>query len=183
MAAALPFIIAGVSAYGAIQQGQQQKAALQQQADQAQRDKDALINQARVARQQAGAEEEAQRREARQLLATQRAAIGQAGIGTGGTPGLLMEDSEMQAELDALNIRYGGEQQASSLLSQANEAGISSGILKGNASQAGRAGYINAGAGLLSSGASLYSKYKKPGLNTQGQNVALTNNAAYVKNM
>jgi hypothetical protein len=183
MAAALPFIIAGVSAYGAIQQGQQQQAALQQQANQAQRDKDALVNQARVARQQAGAEEESQRREARQLLATQRAAIGQSGA-SGGTLGLLQEDSEMQAELDALNIRYGGEQQASNLLSQANEAGISSGILKGNASQASRAGYLGAGAGLLSSGASLYSKYKKPaGVNTQGQNVALTNNAAYVKNM
>lgn len=181
MAAALPFIIAGVSAYGAIQQGRQDSAALQQQADQAQRDKDAQINQARVARQQAGAEEEAQRREARQLLATQRAAIGQSGA-SGGTLGLLQEDSEMQAELDALNIRYGGEQQASSLLSQANESGISSGILRGNASQTLRSGYLGAGTDLLKSGSKLYSKYKKPDTNMQGQNVALNNNTAYVKN-
>lgn len=183
MAAAVPFIIAGASAYGAIQQGNQNRAALQQQADQAQRDRDAQINQARVARQQAGADEEAQRREARQLLATQRAAIGQAGIGTGGTPGLLMEDSEMQAELDALNIRYGGEQQAANLLNQANESGISSKILRGNASQAARSGYLKAGAGLLSSGASMYAKSRGSGINNQGQNAALTNNAAFVKNM
>lgn len=176
MAAAIPFVIAGMSAYSAISQGSQQSAAMRQQAEAESRNQQLLIEQARVARQQAGADEEAQRRENRQLLATQRAAIGQSGIGFGGTPGLLHEDTAMQAELDALNIRYGGEQQAANLLNQANEAGISSRLLKGNAKQAMRSGYLNAGTSLLSSGASMYAARSK-------KDAPLYNNPAYVRNM
>lgn len=183
MAAAIPFIAAGVTAYSQYQQGRQESDALKQQADAELRNQALLTEQARVARQQAGAEEEAQRRQNRQLLATQRAAIGQAGIGFGGTPGLLHEDTAMQAELDALNIRYGGEQQASSLLNQANEAGISAGILKSNAKQAKRAGILKAGASLLSAGAKMYGKSGGGGVNLQGQKTPLYDNPAYVRNM
>lgn len=183
MAAAIPFIIAGMTAYSAVSQGQQQSAALKQQAEAEERNQALLNEQARVARQQAGADEEAQRRQNRQLLATQRAAIGQAGIGFGGTPGLLQEDTAMQAELDALNIRYGGEQQARSLLNQAGEAGISSSILRSNASQARRAGILKAGASLIGSGASMYGKAGGSGVNIQGQKAPLYNNPAYVRGM
>lgn len=183
MAVAIPFIVAGMAAYSAISQGQQQSAAMQQQAEAEERNQQLLTDQARTARQQAGADEEAQRRQNRQLLATQRAAIGQSGVGFGGTPGLLMEDTAMQSELDALNIRYGGEQQASNLLNQATDAGTASRVLKSNASQAARSGYLRAGTSLLSSGASMYGANRASGVNLQGQKTALTNNPAYVRNM
>lgn len=183
MAAAIPFIMAGLSAYSAIQQGNQQASSLMQQAATEKRNQQLLQDQARTARQQAGAEEEASRRESRRLLGQQRAAIGQSGIGYGGTAGLLMEDSAVQAELDALNIRYGGEQQARNLLNQANEAGVSAGILGSNAKQARNAGLLKAGTSLLSSGSSMFGGGASSGLNMQGQSTALTNNPAFVRNM
>lgn len=184
MAAALPFAIAGLGAYSALSQGQQQSAALSQQAAQERRNQQLLTQQAAVARQQAGADEEAQRRQNRQFLGTQRAAMGQSGVGFGGTPGMLYDDNAMLAELDALNIRYGGEQQASNLLTQAGEAGISAQILKSNAKQAKRAGLLGAGTSILGGAASLYGKFGgSSGVNLQGQKSALTNNPAYVRNM
>lgn len=151
MAAAAPFIVAGLSAYSAYSQGQAQAQAAEQQAAAARRNEQLLQQQARVAREQAGAEEEAQRKQARALLATQRAAMAQAGIGAGGTVGLLAEDSALQAELDALNIRYGGELRASGLLNEAQNAGLESKILKKNASQARKSAIIGAGTSMLSS--------------------------------
>lgn len=189
MAAAIPYAIAGLgafSAFGAIQEGKQQESALKQQAAAERRNQLALQQQARVTRQQAGAEEESQRRQARQLIGQQNAAIGQSGVGYGGTIGLLQDDTAMQAELDALNIRYGGEQQASDLLNRAREAGISSEVLKDNAKQARKSGYLKAGTSLLSAGASLYGVGAfsgSGGLNLQGQKSALTNNPAFVRNM
>lgn len=185
MAAALPFIMAGLSAYSAIQQGNAQAAAANQQAATAARNQKLLEEQARTARQQAGAEEESQRREARRQLGRQSAAIGQAGIGFGGTAGLLQEDSAIQAELDALNIRYGGEKQAESLLNQSQFAGNEASILRGNAKQAQRAGLIGAGTSLLSAygGGAFGSGTATGGINMQGQRNALLNNPAFVRNM
>lgn len=183
MAAALPFAVAGLGAFSAIQQGNQQSAALRQQAAAEQRNQQLLMQQAQTARQQAGAEEEAQRRQNRQFLGTQRAAMGQSGVGFGGTPGMLYDDNAMLAELDALNIRYGGEQQAANLINQANEAGVSAQILKSNAKQAKRAGFLGAGTSLLGGAAGLYGKFGGSGLNLQGQKTALTNNPAFVRNM
>lgn len=156
MAAALPFIVAGVSAYGAIAQGQQQEQALKQQAATASKNSRLLEEQARTARIQAGMEEEAQRKEARRLIGSQSAAIGQAGIGFGGTPGLLQEDTALQAELDALNIRYGGEQQAKSLLNQAGSERDAAGILRSNAASARKQGLIGAGTSVLTSAGGMY---------------------------
>lgn len=183
MAAAIPFIMAGISAYGAIQQGQAQAAAANQQADIEKQNEKLLRDQARVARQQAGAEEESQRRQARQLLSSQRAAIGQSGIGYGGTAGLLMEDSAMQAELDALNIRYGGEMQASNILNQAGQAGQSASILRDNARQAKRSALIGAGTSLLGSYGGTFGSGTPSSVRLQGQSKPLLNNAAYVRNM
>lgn len=186
MSAAIPFAVGGLGAFSALQEGGQQSNALNQQAAAERRNQMLLTAQARVARQQAGAEEEAQRRQSRQFLGTQRAAMGQSGVGFGGTPGMLYEDNAMQAELDALNIRYGGEQQAANLINQANEAGVSAQILKNNAKQARRSGYLKAGVSLLGGAASLFGSgglFGKSGVNMQGQSTALTNNPAFVRNM
>lgn len=182
-AAAIPLAVAGLGAFSAIQEGKQQESALKQQAAAERRNQLLLQQQARTARQQAGSEEEALRRQTRQFQGTQRAAMGQSGVGFGGTPGLLYDDNAMQAELDALNIRYGGEQQASNLLNQAAEAGYASKVLKSNAKQARRNSYMKAGTSLLSGGVGMFGAGGFGGLNMQGQSSALTNNPAYVRNM
>jgi predicted nucleic acid-binding Zn ribbon protein len=75
---------------------------------------DATIAQqnAQVERQQAGAREELQRRRAGQVLGEQRAAFAQAGTGTGGSAADVMAQSLVNAELDALTLRYEGEMRA-----------------------------------------------------------------------
>lgn len=187
-AAAIALIAsAAASAYGSYSQGQQQAQNYKAQAAVAARNAMLQRQQARTARQQAGAEEEAQRRQAAQFLGTQRAAIGQSGIGYGGSAGQLIEDSAIQAELDALNIRYGGEQQAQGLLEQARSSELESGLLRANAKQARAAGAMGAGTSLLSAGAQAYGSgliggAAKTGGNLQGQRKPLTNNAAFVRN-
>lgn len=185
-ALAVPLAVGGglLGAFGQYQEGREQAANLKTQAQMSARNAALLRGQASLARQQAGAEEEAQRRQAKQILGTQRAAVGQSGIGFGGTAGMLLEDSAVQAELDALNIRYGGELQASDLLSQASQSDIESQILKKNAKAAKKAGIMGAATSLLSAGAQAYgSGLLTRGTKSQGQKNALANNPAYVRNM
>lgn len=78
--------------------------------------------QAQIATAQAGVDEEAQRRKARQFMGDQAASIAQAGIGTGGTAANVIQQSALLAELDALNIRYGGQLKRAGLLTQAKAA-------------------------------------------------------------
>jgi hypothetical protein len=82
-------------------------------------DAKALRRQSREAYAQGYQDEAVQRREARALMGAQAAAIAQAGIGYGGTIELVMKDSELAAEMDALNYRYRGTQQGSALREQA----------------------------------------------------------------
>ena len=83
------------------------------------KDAKALRKQARVAFAQGYADEEAARRQARYQLGEQAAALAQAGIGPGGTAELVVKDSALAAEMDALNYRYRGLQQGRALRSQA----------------------------------------------------------------
>jgi len=79
----------------------------------------ALEGQARAASNQALREEESQRRAARMAIGRQAAAVGESGGGYGGSAGLLLEQSDVFAELDALNIRYGGQLRYNALKMQA----------------------------------------------------------------
>ena len=108
----LPSFLQGI---GILQQGREARAG-------AAEDAAALEEQGRQASNQALREEEAQRRASRQALGRMSAAIGEAGGGYGGSAGLLLEQSDVLAELDALNIRYGGQMRRSALRSQAGAA-------------------------------------------------------------
>jgi len=69
-----------------------------------------------------GAQREAQqRRDAREFLGRQSAAIGESGAGYGGSSQLSLEQSSVNAELDALNIRYGKEMKSLGLSMDAAE--------------------------------------------------------------
>lgn len=100
------------------------------------KDSAALRMQARVAAAQGYADEEASRRAARYQLGEQAAALAQAGIGPGGTAELVVKDSALAAEMDALNYRYRGLQAARALRSQGKKSATD--------------GYLMAGAQLLS---------------------------------
>jgi hypothetical protein len=115
MPQAIPFIIGGLSAAGAVVSAAQ--------ADQAGTyNKAVLERQARISQAQGYLDEEAQRRRANQELGVQAASFSEAGGGLGGTAADVARQSAVNAELDALNIRYGGLMRGSGLLAQAQQA-------------------------------------------------------------
>lgn len=86
------------------------------------KDAKALRRQAKTAYAQGYADEAAARRSAKYQLGEQAAALAQAGLGPGGTAELVVKDSAIAAEMDALNYRYRGLQQGRALRSQAKAA-------------------------------------------------------------
>lgn len=138
-----------VSTLGALQQGQAQKAAYQAQA-QAQ-DYNAIVaeNNARAAREQANAREEAQRRKFGALQGQAIAGIAQSGTGFDGSNADILKQNAIANELDALTIRYEGQNQASGLMAQAELDRMQSGAARMNARSAVTGSYFNAGANLL----------------------------------
>lgn len=103
----------------------------------------ALSTSAGVANAQANADEEAQRRLGRQVMGSQAAAMAEAG---GGGDAGVARQSAIAAELDALNIRYGGRAKAYSLLAQAKNVARMTPLL--------------AGAQLIGGGSNAYAQYK-----------------------
>ena len=71
---------------------------------------------------QAAQNEATQRRRSAVQLGQARAAVAESGIGFEGTGGQLIEQSVMNAEMDALNIRYAGVLAAKGMESQAKMA-------------------------------------------------------------
>ena len=108
---------------------------------------------AKAANDQAAREEEALRRQNVGFLGKQRAALAEAGLGYGGTTGLLADQSAVLAELDALNIRYAGQNRGQGLLSQAAASRFSG-------KQAKTSSYSMAGSQLLAGGSKTYKDYK-----------------------
>ncbi len=93
-----------------------------QQSNQAEAESDLAKQNAQAAAEQASAAEDAQRRRGRSILARQRAAIAESGIGFGGSSETLQQDSAVQAELDALNVRYEGRMRGLGFQTDANIA-------------------------------------------------------------
>lgn len=138
-AAPLMIASAGMQAIGSIAQGNAANAAAQANAR-------SLDLQAEAESRAAGAREEQQRRSNRQFLGTQRAALAQAGIGVDGSAYDIARQSAISAELDALNIRYEGQLRSKGLRDQAT-------VTRFEGRQARTAGFLGAGAALLSGGA------------------------------
>ncbi|TQV80770.1 hypothetical protein [Denitrobaculum tricleocarpae] len=128
-------ISAAVGALGAIQEARASSAASEFNAKIAD-------NNAIIAEQNAAADETRQRRAAGRQAAASRAAIGAAGVTLEGSPMEVLEDQALEAELDALNIRYGGRLQASNYRSQAQ-------LDRSAARSARTQGFLSAGSTLL----------------------------------
>lgn len=142
---------AGMQAVSAINSANAQSAAAQSQAQANEYNAAVARQNADIAAQQGNANEETQRRKARMVLGQQRAAIAEAGIGSDGTGGDLYEQSVSNAEMDALNIRYGASLQSAGFTNQAGLDDWQAQQNRRNASAAQTAGYLNAGAAALSS--------------------------------
>lgn len=136
-------IIAGTAAraIGAIQQGSAARAAGDYNATM-------LEQSAAVERQQTAAREDAKRREARMVMGSQRAAFAQSGGGMGGSAADVMQQSAINAELDALTLRYEGDLRARGMQTEAASERFAG-------RQAQRQGYFGA-AGSILSGAGQY---------------------------
>lgn len=107
---------------------------------------------AKVEQDQATREEEALRRGQNQFFGRQRAAMSEAGLGPGGSTGMLANQDAALAELDALNVRYGGTLSGKGLLSEAASRRA------GKPSNGGIA--MLAGAQLLAGASDTYKAYK-----------------------
>jgi hypothetical protein len=150
-----------LSAVGAHQQGQQQKA---QYAAYAQANEyNAAVNRqkAETSYQVANQREEQQRRNAAMFIGKQRAFAAQSGLGLGGSNADLERQSEVLAELDALNIRYEGAMQARGLLQEADMQDYNAGMNRVGSYNAGVSGNMAAASALMSGGAKAYGMSQK----------------------
>jgi hypothetical protein len=105
---------------------------------------------AQAARQSAAFEEERTRERARRLQGSQRAAYAKAGVQMVGSPLEVLDETAIEAELDAQAIRYGGAVRAGQELSQAE-------IDRRRGREARGGGYVSAGATILT-GVSQFAK-------------------------
>ena len=149
-----------VSVIGAMQQGQAQSASANAQAQAQDYNATVARNNAKVVSEQANAQEEAQRRHFAVLQGQAVAGIAQSGTGFDGSNADLLKQNAIANELDALTIRYQGENQAKGLMAQSQLDTYSAGVSRSNADSAVTGSYFNAGANLLS-GAAKYNYYTR----------------------
>lgn len=147
-----------VSAMGAISSSNAQQASFDAQAKQMEFNSTMARNNAQMASEQANTAEEQQRRKFGQIQGQAVAGIAQSGTGFDGSNLDILRQNAVSNELDALTIRYQGQNQAKGLMAQADQDAFGAGVARMNSSSARTAGYMNAGTSLLSA-ASQYKGY------------------------
>lgn len=136
MAAALPYIAAGVTAVSAIQSASAQASAQRYNSRVAQMNAQAALEQGKIA-------EDQQHREVERRLGQMRANYAASGVDVGvGSPLDVLGDSAAQAEQDRLNLRYNYQMRATGFSNQANLDEMA-------ASNAQTSGYLNAAGGAM----------------------------------
>lgn len=152
-------VATAVSAVGSIAQGNAAAAQQQSAANAANYNAQVGENNAQTALQASNANEEAARRKSAGDMGRLRAGLAENGVGLdSGTATDLTEQSAMNAEMDALNIRYQGKTQAQAYKSGAALDRMQAQQATANASSAQTSGYLTAGASALS-GYGRYSNY------------------------
>ena len=140
------WVAAAVTAVSTISSAQQAKKSAETNAQIAERN-------AEIAKQKASADAAAQNRMSRQHIGAMEANYSASGVALEGSPLEVIEQSTRDAELDRLNILYGGEVRA-------NNYGTEASIQNARGSNAMTSGY-------LSAASSLSSSYAKSGQLTQ----------------
>jgi hypothetical protein len=111
----------------------------------------------------AGQREEQQRRMARIAEGKMRASIAESGAGVDGTNADVLRQSEIFAELDALNIRYEGQVESQGLLAQSELDSYQSRQNARYSKLAGRLTYFNSASQILAGGSKMYASGSKAG--------------------
>ena len=165
-AALVPLMVAStvVSAIGAIQQGEAQAASQRAQAQANDFNATVARNNATIASDQANAKEEAQRRHFAALQGQAVAGVAQSGTGFDGSNMDVLKQNAINNELDALTIRYEGQNQAKGLMAQSQLDTYNASVNRMNASNAQTSGYLNAGANILSGASQAYMASNKIGI-------------------
>lgn len=145
---------------GAISSAQTAKANARSQRDAALANEKILRENADQARREASRKEDLMRTKQRIAKGNQIAAIAESGIGFEGTGGDLVEQSDINAEMDNLSVRYEGEMQARDLNTRADFSHFDADVASMNGKSAGMAGWMGA-AGAFASGASSYGSWQK----------------------
>lgn len=107
-------------------------------------------------RTEAAARVEASVRKSRRVLGAQRAGIAQSGIAFEGSMSDVVQKSEANADLDALSLAYEGEAGARNYSNQAQ-------LLRTQADNAKKAGYIGAATSVLSGLGRGYGQFRRGG--------------------
>ena len=148
---------AAFSAIGAIQQGNAAAASEQSQANAMRYQAETNRQRATLALQQGNQQEESKRRDNRRAMGNLRAGLVENGIGLeSGTGADLVAESSLNSELDALNIRYGAQLNAQGLQQQAVSDDYSASAATARSKNARTAGYLGAGAALLTGAGQVY---------------------------
>jgi hypothetical protein len=139
--AAAGYVVAAIgtaaSAYGQVQQGQNQSAWASYNAKMAERD-------ARTAEQNAKYAAAQKRKETKRMLGRQRALYGKAGVTMEGSPLIVQQETAAEGEMDALMIERGYSIEAQRLRAEKE-------LYKVQGAAARKAGYWGAGTTLLTS--------------------------------
>lgn len=143
MATFIPLIAGAVGAVGSLKEGSDRQAQAERQAQLDQME-------ARNAEQVGLTQEATTRRQSREFLGRQAAAFAQAGVGPGSSTDV-QKQSAINAELDALNVRYRGQ-----LTKYGYDYSAQSDLAEGNAAKT--ASYFNAGGALLKGVSNYYGK-------------------------
>jgi hypothetical protein len=136
------------SAAGAVMQGNQQSAALEAQ-------KKAQDEAARTTEREGAANEAVVFNANRQRLGMQIAATGASGLTMSGSPLDFTLDDAINAEMEALNVRYQAATEARGLRAGAAMSGF-------EAKQARQAGYLGGAAALIAGGADVFKGVRQP---------------------
>jgi hypothetical protein len=145
-------LAAGMGAAGAFQQGRDANRMAGRRADALDRNAETELENAEIASNIYGQREDLSRRSARMLAGQQTAAMAQSGAGMGGTNAALARQSAIDAELEALGIRYEGEMAARGHRQRAGEFRDAAGMERHQGRQARRAGNLGAATNLLMAG-------------------------------
>lgn len=154
---------AATSAAGAMASANAQSASAQAQANAQDFNATMARNNAQASNEQANVAEEQQRRKFGQIQGQAIAGIAQSGTGFDGSNADVLRQNAVSNELDALTIRYQGQNQAKGLMAQADLDTMGAGVSRMNAKSAMTAGYLNAGSALLNGGTQGYMAYNKIG--------------------
>jgi hypothetical protein len=121
---------------------------------------------AQISQQNTQAQETRQRRLAAMRAGSNRAAVGASGVSLEGSPLDILESNAAQEELDALMIRWNGQNEASNLRA-------SGALASAQGRNAQRSGYMSAGSALLLGGAKAYDSFGGSATGSSTYNVGM----------